>query len=125
MSDIVQFQKGHQIANLAWGYGRTPGFKDETFVLLAVAWGPLIQLVVVNDIGSKHNEDFFEDGYYFIAPNTVMERTDGNQELADIWIESIKFLDESLILVVTNTRTVRVLYTQNFLPGKFEPPRNN
>ena len=78
MSDIVQFEKHHQIPNLAWGYGRTSVFKDETYVLLAISWGPLIQLVVVNDIGSQHNEDFFYGGYYFVAPNTVMERSNEN-----------------------------------------------
>jgi hypothetical protein len=27
---------------LAWGYGRTPMFKDRTYILLAIGWGPLV-----------------------------------------------------------------------------------
>ena len=42
MHGIVQFQKQHHVPNLAWGYGRTPFFKDDTYVLLAIAWGPMI-----------------------------------------------------------------------------------
>ena len=52
MHSIVQFQKAHHTPCLAWGYGRTPFFKDETYVLLAVAWGPLLQIIVVRDVGS-------------------------------------------------------------------------
>ena len=69
---IEMFQKQHQVPCLSWGYGRTPCFKDETYVLLAIAWGPLIQLVVVRDLDSAAQEDFYLDGHYFIAPNTVM-----------------------------------------------------
>ena len=124
MHNIVQFDKAHHIPNLAWGYGRTPFFKDETYVLLAIAWGPLIQLIVVRDVGSKTGEDFYFDGYYFIAPSTVIAM-DETAEVGDVWIESIKFIDESLIMAVTNTRTVRVLYTQKFLQGRYEAQTTN
>lgn len=27
---------------LSWGYGKTPIFKDRTYILLAIGWGPYI-----------------------------------------------------------------------------------
>jgi len=57
---------------LAWCFGKTPRNNYTTFSLLAIAWGPLIQLVVFE----KHNEnspledlDFNPDGYYIISPD--------------------------------------------------------
>jgi hypothetical protein len=44
-----------QLPCIAWGYGRTPFFKDETYSLLAIAWGPVIQLVILNDIAAVDN----------------------------------------------------------------------
>jgi len=66
-------------------------------VLLAIAWGPLIQIIVVRDVGSKTGEDFYFDGYYFVAPSTVIQNLDDQTEVGDVWIEHIEFLDESLI----------------------------
>ena len=108
---VEQFQKQHQIPCLAWGYGRTPCFKDQSHCLLAIAWGPLIQLVIAKDVESKTKEDFYMDGHYFIAPNTIPSK-ESDKDYKDVWVESMHFLDESLLICVTNTRTVRVLYTQ-------------
>jgi hypothetical protein len=77
--------------------------------------------VVVKDVGSENKEDFFFDGHYFIAPNTTIAFNEEEEaDLGDVWIEHIEFLSESLIMVVTSNRNVRVLYTQKFLPGQFE-----
>jgi hypothetical protein len=27
---------------ISWGYGKTPILKDKAYIILAVAWGPLI-----------------------------------------------------------------------------------
>lgn len=89
-------------------------------MLLAIAWGPLIQIIVVRDVGSKTGEDFYFDGYYFIAPSTTIQTFDDQPEVEDVYIEHIKFLDESLIMVVTSNKNVRVLYTQKFLQGRYE-----
>jgi hypothetical protein len=36
-------------------------------------------------------------------------------------IDQIFFVSESLLLVIVNKKECRVLYTQNFTPGLFEP----
>jgi hypothetical protein len=76
--------------------------------------------VVVKDVGSENKEDFFFDGHYFIAPNTTIAFNEEDADLGDVWIEHIEFLSESLIMVITSNKNVRVLYTQKFLPGQFE-----
>jgi len=45
---------------MCWGYGKTPFFNFQVFPLLAIAWGPLIQIVVVKDLNGDNskNEDF-------------------------------------------------------------------
>lgn len=40
---------------LAWGHGKTPMFNFQVFPLLAIAWGPLIQLVVLRDINGENS----------------------------------------------------------------------
>ena len=73
--------------------------------------------MVTSDIDT--GEDFYMDGHYFIAPNTIPSK-ETEKDYKDVWVESMHFLDESLLLVVTNTRTVRVLYTQKFVMGEFK-----
>jgi len=60
--------------------------------------------------------DFFEDGFYFLRPKNHLEQ--------EPIIESIHFINESLLLVVTQNRESRVLYTHNFTYGKFQSPVN-
>jgi len=43
-------------------------------------------------------------------------------ENQDPYISSINFIDESLILVTLSNQDIRVVYTKNFYPGKFESP---
>lgn len=59
-----------QLPVLAWGFGKTPRYNFQTFPLLAIAWGPLIQLIVYKqfDGNPDQKEDFDIDGYYIIAP---------------------------------------------------------
>ena len=35
---------------ITWGHGHSPVFKDKCYATLAIAWGPLIQLFILNDI---------------------------------------------------------------------------
>jgi hypothetical protein len=85
-----------QLPLFAWGFGMTPRFNFQTFPLLAIAWGPLIQLVVFKDINGKQtNEDFELDGYYIIAPDRQ------NDSGIDTLLHSLHFLDESLLIAVT------------------------
>lgn len=53
--------------SLTWGYGHSPVFKDKCYATLVVAWGPLIQLYVLNDIMEKMA--FYEDGFHILQPD--------------------------------------------------------
>lgn len=60
---------------MAWGYGRSPCFKHRTYAVLAVAWGALIQLVLLipDDEKVEHGINFRVDGQYFLAPGKVQD----------------------------------------------------
>ena len=95
---------------LCWGFARTPVFKDKVYSVLAIAWGPMIQIVVLVDASCPEN-DLFEDGFYVLHPK-------GKNEEEPI-IESMHFINESVLLVMTQNRESRTLYTHNFSYGKF------
>jgi len=61
---------------ITWGFGHSPIFKDKCYANLIVAWGPLLQMYVLNDVMDQ-NDVFFEDGYH------VMEPTGGMQNDSD------------------------------------------
>lgn len=92
---------------VAWGFGKTPRYNFEVFPLLAVAWGPLIQLFIFKqfDGDPAQNDDFDVDGHYVIAP----ARQEGLEQ--DLRIESLHFIDEGMLACVTSNGEVRVLQT--------------
>jgi hypothetical protein len=51
--------------SLSWGYGMSPVLKERPHSLLAIAWGPLIQLVVMID-HEDTDKPFITDGYYVL-----------------------------------------------------------
>ena len=109
---------------LAWGFGRTPIFKHRTYSILAIAWGPLIQLVILvpDEEKQDENDHFKVDGQYFVAPGTVQDFVPGTSIVCDIKIEHMAFLAESVLFVYTSTGDVRVLHTQNFASGGYKFP---
>ena len=62
-SDFERFNP--QAAALAWGFGHSPVLKDRPHSLLAVAWGPLVQLVVLID-DQETDAPFIQDGFYVL-----------------------------------------------------------
>ncbi len=38
-----------KLPSLCWGFGHTPKLKDKTYSILALGWGPLIQLLALTD----------------------------------------------------------------------------
>lgn len=48
---------------LQWGYGLSPALKDKCYATLVVAWGPLVQLYVLNNLLDDSGNVFIEDGY--------------------------------------------------------------
>lgn len=56
---------------LEWGYGHSPALKDKCYATLAVGWGPLVQLFVLNNLVDER-QIFIEDGY------VVMSNVDGS-----------------------------------------------
>lgn len=68
---------------------------------------------------NKPNEEFMIDGFYFISPGSIFNQSEDFSGSADLSVESMHFIGESLLLVVTSTLDVRVLYTQKFHHGEF------
>eukprot|EP00347_Sterkiella_histriomuscorum_P012402 403368713 len=63
-----------RVPSLSWGYGHTPAIKDKAHSILAIAWGPLVQLVVLFDsIGTDDMQPFITDGYYVIRNFGIIE----------------------------------------------------
>eukprot|EP00347_Sterkiella_histriomuscorum_P024298 403331615 len=59
---------------LSWGHGHSPVLKDRPHSLLAIAWGPLVQLVVLIDHDDT-DTPFIQDGYYILRNfNTVDQK---------------------------------------------------
>ena len=52
---------------MSWGYGYSPIMKDKCYANLVVAWGPLIQQYVLNDLLDK-DQTFIDDGYIVMMP---------------------------------------------------------
>ena len=50
---------------ISWGFGHSPVLKDRPHSMLAVAWGPLVQLIVLIDHEETDNP-FIQDGYYIL-----------------------------------------------------------
>jgi hypothetical protein len=95
---------------LDWGFALTPTFRDQAYKTLAIAWGRTIQLCVITnfidvDRGLADPELEF-DGFYIC---------DGFS------IDQVFFVSESLLFIIVNKKECRILYTQNFTPGMFEP----
>lgn len=111
----------NQFPILAWGYGKTPRYNFETFPLLAVAWGPLIQLIVFKqyDADPEQNEDFDTDGFYIIPPDQT-----GSEDPMDISIAALHWIDESLLVAVTSNQEVRVMLTTKFMHEQFIEPEH-
>lgn len=95
---------------LDWGYALTPTFRDQSYPVIAIAWGKTVQLGVYHN-QRQVNQDLEEpqielDGFYISDTESI---------------DQCFFLSESLLLILCNKREVRILYTQNFTPGCFSP----
>ena len=89
------------IPYMDWGYGLSPQYRDRTYSMCALAWGKVVQLVILTDVDDEEN-CLIPDGYY----------------VSDHVVDSIYFLSESLIFILVNGREVRILHTQHFAPGE-------
>ena len=65
-TSIFELQSQHP--SIAWGYGSSPRIQNKAFALLAIGWGPLIQILVLNDVMDTA-QIFVHDGYHVICPN--------------------------------------------------------
>jgi hypothetical protein len=123
---------------LAWGHGMTPANKERAHSLLAVAWGPYIQIVVMIDHEDR-DKPFFSDGYYILRQlktsvevpvttrNVVLsgkapeerkeimfdadQLLEEMQKLPELQIEAIQFISDSTILLATSSADIRVVHT--------------
>jgi hypothetical protein len=95
---------------LDWGDALTPTYRDRAYPVIALAWGRTIQLgVLTNWDQAKHG---------FVDPHLEL---DGFYICDGLSIDQCFFLSESLLFIIVNKKEVRILYTQNFTPGVFEP----
>ena len=58
------------LPSITWGYGHSPFFKEKCYATLAVAWGPLIQLYILNDI-LETTVAFVADGFLVLQPDPI------------------------------------------------------
>ena len=78
-------------------------------------------MLIPDDERYEEGIDFRVDGQYFIAPGAVQDVVHGTSTVRDLRIESMKFVAESLLFVYTSTHDIRVLHTQSFKNGAYEP----
>ena len=89
---------------------------------MAIGWGPLLQVYVLNDIMDP-DAAFFEDGHHVLIPDA--DRTQPNSkraasnnladmspfELQKLFIEKVCYLSESVLLVLTRSFEFKLFYT--------------
>ena len=98
-----EFVRSGSICYLDWGYGVTPNIsREKSMWLLAIGWDKVLQICILVDpykgiSGIKH------DGYY----------------VCDSPIDSVKFISDSVLMILTNQKEVRILFIPNFSPGYF------
>lgn len=69
--------------SIGWGYGHSPVLKDKCYATLAVAWGPLVQLYILNDV-TDESQAFIDDGYYFLQPAQASAETSRTSATSDL-----------------------------------------
>ena len=75
-------------------------------------------MIVFKEINGANIEANFElDGYYIIAPENPKNNKSRNG--LDTSIQSLHFLDESLLVAVTSNNEIRVMLTTKFKEGDF------
>ena len=75
-------------------------------------------MIVFKEINGANIEANFElDGYYIIAPENPKNNKSPNG--LDTSIQSLHFLDESLLVAVTSNNEIRVMLTTKFKEGDF------
>ena len=100
--DMLPLVEPGTVPAVAWGYGLSPSYRDKTYPLLAVGWGRVVQLIVMHEVGDTVT--FLYDGYF----------------VCESEVDSLAFTSESILFVLANRREVKLLYTPNFGPGKFD-----
>lgn len=91
------------IPYIDWGKGALPGKPENSNIILAIAWDKVVQLVEIKDI--RKGADGIEfNGFY-----------ESEYEIQTLW-----WLTDSVILVLTSTKELRILYSGKFSPGKYK-----
>ncbi len=123
---------------ICWGFGMTPVLRDKPHSILAIAWGPIIQLAVLIEQEDLKNP-IVQDGYYIVhvldsliqsipRPNIsemifdeeskeIPEETDNEKifrafSLPDVaFIQAIEFISDSTLMIVLSGQEIRILDT--------------
>lgn len=70
------------LPSMCWGFGHSPVFKDKCYSTLAVGWGPLIQIYVLNDVMDP-DATFFADGHHILLPERMKKAMEASQAPRD------------------------------------------
>ena len=133
--------RSNGVPSLSWGNGMSPLLKDQPHSILAVGWGPLIQLAVLID-SEENDKPFILDGFYIvrifdmeevrIPPQISTMQEENKSEVTDFlafqhsdtcYIESMIFLSDSTLLIFLSGSEIRILDTQSFLPEHYDADR--
>jgi hypothetical protein len=93
---IPSLTQSSYIPQISWGYGLTPCRREKTYSILAVARGKVLQLFILMDANcSSSTGILYPEGYY----------------ISDTPIESMFWLSESILWILTSKKETRILYT--------------
>eukprot|EP01022_Parablepharisma_sp_SALTPOND_P013525 TRINITY_DN1815_c0_g1_i1.p1 TRINITY_DN1815_c0_g1~~TRINITY_DN1815_c0_g1_i1.p1 ORF type:complete len:1052 (+),score=137.85 TRINITY_DN1815_c0_g1_i1:4823-7978(+) len=87
-----------------WGRGPLPGNEQCESLILAIAWERMIQLIEIIDAMTPDSDNYIENGYYE----------------CDDEINSLCWLAEGVISILTSKKQFMLLHTSSFAPGKFQ-----
>jgi hypothetical protein len=62
----------YSVPSLGWGHGMSPVLKERSHSMLAIGWGPIVQLVVLID-EVENDRPFILDGYYIVHTIDMMK----------------------------------------------------
>ena len=112
------------VPSISWGYGMSPLLKDRPHSMLAVAWGPVVQLAVLID-HEENDKPFILDGFYVVHSFDISQAKmlvepvnrlsvldfDSFKAYDTAFIEAIHFLSDSTLLILLSGQEIRILDT--------------
>jgi len=86
---------------VAWGRGALPGDLNNTCLVLAIAWGQVIQLIQIEETSPKEKYTF--RGYYESGAEII----------------GVEWVNEGVLVIIDTKGEAKLLYTGDFEPGNY------